>query len=411
MHTQIVFTFRALMHQQALNNMLESQRAKAIETYLKTHGGTAKVKNKARWVRWGGKPHELETYSIPMHLLIHNIRNGRFRSELLEREEQLGRKLNPANEEDAADLRKLLLEQNANETEALRADLIENGQEEPGIITFDGAVINANRRMAILWTLHEETRKAKYKNLEVLILPPGVDEADLWRIEAGLQFGKDFRLEYGGVNELLKLREGEERGLTPKDISVALQGRYTPSEVQDKLETLRLIDSYLVFIKSEGDYYKISQHRDLERFISLHNGVLKALKKKQGQKPLAAEVMNVAFALIDGTGLTHMNIRRLRHIAENKIAKNELFAAFGSKAPSSKTQVKASKEEMTEAFETANEIVEAQEASDKPEKLIKKAQAALDGIDLSSAAFKTPTVRAALQAIKKRVEELLKAVK
>ena len=39
-----------------------------------------------------------------------------------------------------------------------------------------------------------------------------MDERDLWRIEAGLQFAKDFRLEYGPVNELLKLKEGLERG-------------------------------------------------------------------------------------------------------------------------------------------------------------------------------------------------------
>ena len=86
---------------------------------------------------------------------------------LLEKEEQLKRKLDPTKKNDDQVIRKLLLEQNENETAALMADIQKNGQLEPGIITFDGAVINANRRMAIMRSLFEKTKEDKYKYLMV----------------------------------------------------------------------------------------------------------------------------------------------------------------------------------------------------------------------------------------------------
>src|SRR5207245_2353888 len=150
--------------------------------------------------------------------------------------------------EDAKVIQTLLLEQNKKETAELKESLREHGQLEEGIITFDGAVINANRRMAVLSELHQETSDPKFEFLKVARLPKNVDESDIWRIEAGLQFAKDLRLEYGPVNELLKLREGKSKGLSPKQISHFLMGRYSADDVEGRLRVLDLIDSYLEYV-------------------------------------------------------------------------------------------------------------------------------------------------------------------
>lgn len=364
-------------------------------------------------ISYGGKAEWHPLYLIPIdEYLIHNIGNGRFRSEKLEKEEQLKRKLDPEKKEDAHIIRKLLIEQNKAETDALKADIKKNGQLEPGIITHDGAVINANRRMAIMHVLYNETGEEKYKYLKVGILPAGVDEPDLWRIEAGLQFGRDFKLEYGGVNELLKLREGEKQGLSPKDISVALIGRFTEKQVLDKLETLKLIDSYLTFIGKKGEYHLISEGKDLEKFISLQSSVINPLKRKNPKaKAELAELTTIAFTLINKTEVTHWDIRELKDIALNNKAKKELFSPFSNKVPSTIAAVKREKDKLYEAYTSAKEVVANEKEKDRPERLLKKAKAALDEINEKSRKLKEPELVAMLADIKTRVNKLFKAAK
>jgi hypothetical protein len=226
---------------------ITSSRAKAIQSWIKEHP-TLKSQYEKAQVQLNGSDEYLEVWNIPIEFLIYNIRNGRFAAELLAEEKKLKRILNPTITQDAKIIQRLLLEQKPSETEALKANLREHGQTQYGIITFDGAVINANRRMAVLSTLYEETRNTKFQNLRVALLPKNVSQQDLWRIEAGIQFGKDFILDYPPVNELLKIREGIEQGLTAEDIVATLLGHYNKKEIEEKLEILKQIESYLDFI-------------------------------------------------------------------------------------------------------------------------------------------------------------------
>ena len=155
-----------------------------------------------------------DVYRLPINLLSFNIRNGRFAAELRAKEQQLKHPLDPHDADDKEELKKLLLELDEQATSLLKADLEKVGQTDPGIITADGSVINGNRRMAVLLALHEDDSSGKYEYLEVQVLPPDVSPKDLWRIEAGLQLSRDKRLDYGPINDLLKIREGLDSGLT-----------------------------------------------------------------------------------------------------------------------------------------------------------------------------------------------------
>lgn len=387
---------------------MESIRSIKITDYLKGHP-EQKIKGQTMFIAYGGTVHPHEIYAIPIkEYLFHNIRNGRFRAELLEREEELKRKLDPTKESDAQIITKLLLEQNLSETNALAIDIEKNGQLEPGIITYDGAVINANRRMAIINSLYEKTREDKYKYLKVGILPPGVNQIDLWKIEAGLQFGRDFRLQYGGVNELLKLREGESQGLSPKEISVALTGRFTDKQVTEKLEILRLIDSYLTFINKKNEYHRITESQALEKFNSLQKNVISPLKNKHDfKKRDIAELTAVAFALIAKTDVTHWDIRELKTIATNPKSKNELLSPFNNKIPSSGTEINLSREKLTEAYTTAREVVENEKEKDKPERLLKRAKSALEGVNDKSPRLKELEIQDLLKGLQNRIVQLI----
>jgi hypothetical protein len=351
---------------------LNTARAKQIDAYLETHPD-AKIDDKIR-VSYGGQVHIHQVYKIPLKYLIYNIRNGRFGAELLEKEKGLTRKHDSTEKKDAEIIKELLLEQDAIETQLLKDDIKEKNQIEPGIITFDGAVINANRRMAILSVLFEETRDTQFSYLKVGRLPPGVDQVDLWRIEAGLQFGKDFRLQYGGVNELLKLREGAKQGLTSKDISVALLGRFSAKKVEEKLEILKLVESYLHFIGQPGEYYRIQEDRDLEKFNSLQTNVIASLKKKHRMKDQEiARLIPYSFTVIAKTDLRHWDIREMREIALHPKAYNEMLKPYKGRHPDRLSDVKASADDLKEAFTSAQDILNDHEQSAKPEKLLRRA--------------------------------------
>ncbi len=156
---------------------------------------------------------------------------------------------------------------------------------------------------------------------------------------------KIFRLDYAGINELLKLKEGIDQKLKPKDIAVALQGRYSAKKVEERLEVLRLIESYLEFIGKKDEYFRIQENRNLEKFNSLQSNVLTPLKNKHSKSGKdVAKITTLAFAAIQKTGLSHWDIRDLRKIALNSRALETLMQAYPNKPPTKVTEFKTSKE-------------------------------------------------------------------
>lgn len=382
---------------------LETVREKQLDVYLRKP--STQDEQKLRLVL-KGQPIALQVYRIPIKHLIYNIRNGRFAAELLEKESHLKRKLDPATPEDAKTIQKLLLELNQNETDALKADLRDNGQLDPGVITRDGAVINGNRRMAILTALHDETHDSKFEYLRVARLPKDVDEKDLWRIEAGLQFAKEFRLDYSPINELLKLKEGWDSGFSYAEISKTLLGRFSPSKVEEKLEILKLIESYLILISKPGQYHIVQQERDVEKFNSLQANVVAPLKRQGRKDAEIAKLVTFAFLLINKTDLTHWDIRLLSKIAVEEDANAELLRDYDARKPFKRTKI-----ELEESFTTAKEIVEAKKQHSRPERLIKKALSALRGIRSDNPKITGREMKSLLAELKEEVDRLLGAAR
>lgn len=374
---------------------INTARSKDIDAYIKNR---APEKNRKVRVELDGKIHVLDVYRIPIKKLIFNIRNGRFAAELKAKEEELKRRLNPLDKQDALIIRNLLLEIDINETEVLREDLKLHGQIDPGIITFDGAVINANRRMAIFSSLDDDTGEARYQYLLVARLPSNADEKDVWRIEAGLQFGKDFRLKYGPINELLKLREGADRGLKPKEISRVLLGRFSAQGVEERLEVLKLIENYLDFIGKTGKYTEISDN--VEKFNSLY-GVIKGLKKSKGSKSTdIAKIIVMAFLIIEKTSSSHWDVRKLKDIARDKEASKQLLECLPASQPRS-----IKKDVLEDAFQNAKDTIEDKEEFNKPARLLNRALTAIRAINPKSERLRDIPVQ---QLVKEVIAELKK---
>jgi len=266
------------------NNLMSNsnKRAKLIKEYTKNNpiSDTKMVKNVFQF----DKISAVKVYDLPRHLLILNPENGRFEAELdIIRDERKSKgaslELDPENEKDEKIIRDMLKgihPKNAERAGAFKKlyENIEevssktgtNGQEEPGIITHDGLLVNGNRRDTVMEDLAISTKKKKgdplkYHNLRVAILDSGVSKYDLWKNEAKEQISQESREEYDYVNSALEIKRGYllllKKGLTDKkakdEISKTLYGR-SVKDVESYLDFLKIADLFLKQIGKKGQH-------------------------------------------------------------------------------------------------------------------------------------------------------------
>ena len=390
-----------------------------------------------------GKKEVLDVYRLHISVLHYNIRNGRFAAELQEKEAELGRNLDTNDTDDASIIQKILLSQNKTETDMLKKDIKAKGQIDPGLITYDGQVINGNRRMAILKDLHSDTSNQKYEFLEVQVLPKSVDDKGLWRIEAGLQLSRDKRLDYSPINQLLKIDEGIKAELTPSQIASTYYGKVTEEKIKKDHTRLKLIQEYLQYIEKPFQY-KFVKGLD-NHFINLQNQIEKLRKEGLDE----SEITNAIFLgyNINHGGAKHMDVRQLaatylsdraKAAAEKVIdeetsetdeetddspedddfddeedeneSEGETEVEPSSSDSLEDTTRKAQSKRVKEAFDDAIEIVKYEKDKEKPKLLISRAYNALDSIDLSGKHFRTPEVKSALKELAQKVNEIMKMI-
>jgi disulfide oxidoreductase YuzD len=375
--------------------LLQSQRSVLIDEYIVAH---PEADLKFRFpVELSGQRNDLSVYRLPIELLAYSIRNGRFAAELLEEEARLGRKLEET-PSDMTIIKRLLLEQSKNATEELKRSIRQVGQLHPGVVTTDGYVINGNRRMAVLESLYEEEHLPKYQFLEVARLPPNVNPKDLWRIEAGIQLSKEDTLEYGAINERLKLREGIELGLDDAEMSRTMSGRYTPNQVDQKLRELQLIEDYLEYI-GKPKQYTLAERRS-ESFIDMRAGI-EALEEQEASDESIFAYVQMTYEMIKGDS-THWDIRDLNKIFRIGGEPSKSIIDYFNPAGGAKPTGGA-----LEVFESAREVYDAQQNVKRPLKLVKKAINALQPVKADDPILKTPEAKEAINKLWKKVYALM----
>ena len=126
--------------------------------------------------------------------------------------------------------------------------------------------------------------------------------------------------------------------------------------------------------------------------------------RKQGElkESEIAKLSALAFALINRTELSHWDIRLLSKIAANSNARAELYRDYDSQKPVSQQP----RPKLEENFATAKEIYEAHQNQNKPERLLRKALSALQGISDGHGALAEGAVKSLLNQIKSEVDRL-----
>lgn len=337
-----------------------------------------------------GKVEPLPSYLIPTSLLQFNADNRRFNVEISEVETKLGRQLDPTLKEDIKRIKELLL-QDHTEAKKLKEDLKKIGEQtEVAAISWDGIVINGNRRMATFQDLYEEEPNAKWENLWVVRLPKSISDKDLWRIEAGLQLSKEKVADYGPINNLLMIAEGKKAGLTNKEIAASMYG-WNERQVSTDLERLDIINIFLQFMQQPHNYGLIKKFRLHEHFIDIQKGLVQKMKDIGAPKKELHKRLETIFVFLkanidkpDLLTMTHYDVRNLCKILQDDKASETLTDTFDTQKDIRNIPV----EKLVDNLDKATDIKKNKEDKEKPGKLIDRAIAALNGIDRTTNHYK-----------------------
>lgn len=393
------------------------------------------TRTKRLWLK--GKKEDLPVYRIPTKHLYFNIENGRYADKMLQlKTDNPGVDVDPKVNKWKTEIFKMLkgdytgnielegTESDRIDFERLSEDIKNREQLEPGVVLADGGVVDGNRRLAVLMSL----KSPKFDYFEGVILPEDIPAEDRWRIEVGIQMGKDPQLEYSRVNKVLKIRQGLELfraiklalGKTPEDMVADSMYGVSRKEIADEIALLNLINQYLDFFKMSGQYHRVGNRS--ERLIE----VLNAIRAAEGKlKPHEmAKFKSSLFVVVRENIMNNWEIRNFsralggRAKSPGKKSKpiEKAVDHFIAHSTDPKMVVDAySKNKQTKLVEKSKnicdefkDIFDAEKEANRPLTLAKDAHTKLATLNVSLKKFKKPED---FQPIKKELIAIKKLVK
>lgn len=161
-----------------------------------------------------------------------------------------------------------------------KENILQVDQREPGVVTYDGRIIDGNRRFTCLRLLAKENDKFNY--LEAVILDQAVasNTKQIKMLELSIQHGEEGKIDYSPTDILVGLYHDV---VETKLLSVVEYARSTnekPGAVRKKLEIANLMVEYLEFINAPKQFHII---RDLQLYSPLEE-LSRLLKKCQSDE-------------------------------------------------------------------------------------------------------------------------------
>jgi len=196
----------------------------------------------------------------------------------------------------------------------LKHDMQERGQQEPAIVTADGVLINGNRRAAALRSLYFDDKHLAAKYVRCLVLPADATVAELIDLETELQIARDFKQEYGWINEALLIEELFER--ENKDFAtVATRMHRKAADVRSLYDKLQQVHQ-LVDLSCGARL-----HIDFNENESAFDELAKHIKNKQ---PAEAEAVRSVYFIGTLAGANYRDLRNLRRADAAALVRDEI---------------------------------------------------------------------------------------
>lgn len=264
-------------------------------------------------VPYQGKPENFVEVKVPIDFPLYNVRSGRThraQSAYVEThnlpEDYFADPEDPQVQRAQSEILAAMIDE-----KGLAQDLREKSVKNPLVLTYDGQVIDGNRRLAAL----RQDKKTEY--VKAVQMPETATAAEIYETELELQMARETKAEYNWLDEALHVRYGVERMYATKSPDEALRAvmrrmNRPEKEVRSILERLDLVDLYLAWLgeprkhhllpsdgagAAEQAFKELAQrvgHSSFQRFSPEHQRAIK----------------NACFAVIRTRG-GYMDIRRV----------------------------------------------------------------------------------------------------
>ncbi|MCX4093958.1 transcriptional regulator [Nocardia sp. alder85J] len=220
-------------------------------------------------VEWRGTPLHIQVIDMPLDALYYNPGTHRIRAQRsLDTSRDTLLVSDPWTSESQDYLSHLLTIRPSEPTrrdpdfDKLKDNLEEYKQNEPGLITREGILVNGNTRCAALRELKSTT------TMRVGVLPASCDWEDINALELSLQLRPDERRDYSYINRLLAIEE--QRDQLHREVPAIAKVFRTTTKI------------------CERDFWVLAELRDLiRRSTTVHGVSLRLMDFEQAQEKLA----------------------------------------------------------------------------------------------------------------------------
>ena len=202
----------------------------------------------------------MPAHRIDLNYLSYNPYNGRIGTLVSAYEEENGA-IAADTEQGKSIIEKFLWESQEDRNKKTMANLQEEGQREPGIVTLDGVIIDGNRRASLLARVARKTNQSPaYFN--AVILPDKLEDnvREIKRLETQYQMGLDEKLGYNALEKYLQIQELYDHDFDFDEIAKFMN--MDKPEIQRLWEVKRLMDEYLKQLGYENMYTRLDRAED-----------------------------------------------------------------------------------------------------------------------------------------------------
>jgi hypothetical protein len=207
---------------------------------------------------------------IKLENLLYNPYNGRIRSSVLSYESRANKLLSPSDESDKLIIEQFLYDSAVHRNEKTIESLEEKGQQEIGIVTKDGIIIDGNRRALLLNIINKNNNK----NIpfKAIVLPDELENnrREITLLETGYQMGVDSKVDYNPIEKYIRCQELRDiHGLKIDEISsiMAEENR----RIQEWLDIFNLMIDYLDYLDTPKLFTRLEKREG--HFVDLKNYV------------------------------------------------------------------------------------------------------------------------------------------
>lgn len=207
-----------------------------------------------RTIRFRGESKEMDVYEIPINFLIYNKYNGRILSRTKTLETQ-GVIIDPETNDGKAVVEQLLWDSKPDKNRKTEKDLRQYGQQEVGIVTIDGIIVDGNRRAMLL-------NKIGATHFRAVILDVRLeeDQKEIERLETTYQMGADEKQDYNPIEKYLKINEMHNLGFSYQEIAECMGE--TQSQIEKNHKIYQTMVEYLQHIKCDGIFTALDGRED-----------------------------------------------------------------------------------------------------------------------------------------------------